>query len=184
MFWFSINSPYICSLPSFVINLASLTCLLPFLSALFTVLYERLISLIPASSKVIVVLSDFRSLRSENLRSAGVILPSLWVSNSARASMPDFAYSPFSRRVLSPNNSRPLSIVPLPFLSHTKIASPELIQATFCAMPSLSISKFLPFSGFDKEIMPLKSRSKINGSTGGVLAGPAFAISLSGVVMG
>ncbi len=120
-----------CSTSSFVINFASFICLLPLLSVLFTVAYERPISLIPASSKVIVVLSDFRSLRSENLRSANVILPSLLLSNSAKASMPDFAYSPLSSKVLSPNNSRPLSIVPLPFLSHTRIASPEFIQATF-----------------------------------------------------
>ncbi len=51
-------------------------------------------------------------------------------------------------------------------------------------MPSLSMSKFLPFSGFDREMMLLKSRSKIRGSTGGVFGGPASVIVSSGGVFG
>ena len=91
----------------------------------------------------------------------------MFVSNSASASNPELAGDPFFKINLSPNNSLPLSIFPLPFRSSERKASSVPIHAVFSANPLLSRSKLTP-SLNEKRFMPSLPKSIISGSEGGV----------------
>ena len=93
-------------------------------------------------------------------------MPLLLLSKSDNASIPPFAFVPSDVTVFSPNNSRPLSIFPLLFLSNTNIPSCPLTHEIFWAKPSLSMSKFVPLSRSVRDIFPSPSRSNISGSEG------------------
>ena len=94
------------------------------------------------------------------------MIPSEFVSNSASASKPDDDTVPSDRITWLPNNSSPLSIIPLPFRSSAKKPSSFPIHAVFSAKPLQSRSKYTP-SFIVHNSIPFFPKSIISGSLGG-----------------
>ena len=125
----------------------------------------------PASSNVNssfswLIPSWFRSRqirRSANCASFESTMPSPFESISFRASKPSVATVPSALTVLSPNNSKPLSMVPLPSRSKTTMPSSGAIQPIPFLMPSPSASNNTEPSA-PVVSMPSPSRSRTRGS--------------------
>ena len=92
-----------------------------------------------------------------------MILPSLLLSNSARATKPLAALLPSLSKVLLPNNSEPSSIFPLLFLSNTSNPSLLPTHPVVSANLLLSRSKLIPADLLIVSTTPLPSKSRIIG---------------------
>ena len=135
--------------------------------------FSRLIALIPSSSNVCSssaceipsLLSSVHILSSLKRSSSASMILSILESKSVNASKPSAATSPLDKRVWSPNNSLPSSIVPFSLTSRTSMASPIGIHAVCSLKPSPSKSKYTPSSTL-VENTPSLFKSKMRGSLG------------------
>ena len=136
------------TLPLVRVNEPTRAIVLPLASSWFSSLCLRLSDLIPAWAKVISsplseIPSPFLStqMRScENSLSFASITPSWFESRVANASKPLEAVLPSARIVRSPKSSLPVSILPSPFLSSTKMPDLASTQPVFSKKPLLSMS--------------------------------------------